>query len=377
VLEIRKAFKYRLYPSAQQDQAMGEMLETHRHLYNRALAERKSAWEAEQRTVTYGEQSAHLKDERTTNAYLAHTNFSSCQATLRRLDRAFLAFFRRVKAGETPGYPRFKARTRYDTVEFPAYGDGCKLDGGLVYFQHIGRVKVKHHRPVEGTIKTISFKREADGWHVIFSCELSAAEVPPSPSPATGVDLGLKAFLVTADGQEIAPPRYYRQAQAALRRAQRSVARKEKGSRRRRKAVGRLAKHHLHVANQRRNFHHHVARSLVSQYGLIAHEALNIQGIARSRLAKSTHDVGWGQFLALLHSKAEGAGVRVVAVPPAYTSQDCSGCGERVTKTLSVRTHVCPACGLVLDRDENAALNILRLGRSLQALTWPSGASVA
>jgi putative transposase len=374
---MRKAFKYRLYPTAAQEQALAEMLDTHRHLYNRALAERKTAWEEEQRTVTYGEQSAHLKDERTTNTYLARTNFSSCQATLRRLDRAFQAFFRRVKAGETPGYPRFKARTRYDTVEFPAYGDGCKLDGGLVYFQHVGRIKVKAHRPVEGIIKTISFKREADGWHVVFSCELPDAEVTPSSLPATGIDLGLKAFLVTADGREIAPPRYYRTAQKALRRAQRAVTRKQKGSHRRHKAVARLAKHHLHVANQRRNFHHHVARSLVRQYGLIAHEALNIQGIARSRLAKATHDVGWGQFLSILHSKAEGAGVQVVAVPPAHTTQDCSGCGERVYKTLSMRMHACPRCGLVLDRDENAALNILRLGRSLQASTWPTGASVA
>jgi putative transposase len=364
-MPMRKAFKYRLYPTAEQDRALSEMLNTHRHLYIRALAERKTAWEERQESVSYGQQSAHLKDERSTNLYLARTNFSSCQATLRRLDRAFGAFFRRVQAGETPGYPRFKGGARFDTVEFPAYGDGCKLDGRLVYFQHLGRIKVKVHRPVEGTIKTISFKREADGWHVVFSCELPDAEATPATPPllpATGIDLGLKAFLVTADGCEIVPPRYYRQAQAALRRAQRSVARKQKGSHRRKKAVQRLAKQHLHVANQRRNFHHHVAHRLISQYGVIAREALNIGGIARSRLAKSTHDVGWRQFLTILHSKAEGAGVQVMAVPPAYTTQDCSGvlpggtrCGQRVVKSLSVRTHVCPSCGLVLDRDEHAA----------------------
>jgi putative transposase len=226
---VRIAFKYRLYPNEQQDQALAEMLDTHRHLYNRALAERKAAWEEEQRSVSYGEQSAHLKDERTTNPYLADTNFSSCQATLRRLDWSFQAFFRRVKNGETPGYPRFKGRNRFDTVEFPSYGDGCKLEGALVYFQHIGHIKIKLHRPVEGTIKTISFKREADGWHVVFSCEVPDVEVMPSPLPATGIDLGLKAFLVTADGCEIAPPRYYRKAQATLRRSQRAVARKQKG----------------------------------------------------------------------------------------------------------------------------------------------------
>jgi len=151
---VRKTFKYRLYPTNEQEQALAEMLTTHRHLYNRALAERKTAWEERQEAVSYGQQSAHLKDERTTNPYLAATNFSSCQATLRRLDRSFQAFFRRLKNGERPGYPRFRGQNRFDTVEFPAFGDGCKLDGSLVYFQHIGHVKIKLHRPVEGTIKS-------------------------------------------------------------------------------------------------------------------------------------------------------------------------------------------------------------------------------
>ena len=285
---VRTACKYRLYPTAEQEQeqeqeqaqALAKMLETHRRLYNQALAERTAAWEREQRTVPYGQQSAHLKDERTTNAFLARTNFSSCQATLRRLDRAFHAFVRRVKAGETPGYPRFKGCNRFATVEFPSYGDGCKMGDarGRIYFQHIGRITIKLHRPVEGTIKTIAFPREADGWHVVCSCELPAPEMPPSPLPATGIDLGLKVFVVTADGREIAPPRCYRQAQAALRRAQRAVARKQKGSHRRRKAAQRLATAHLQVANQRRTFHHHVGRQLISQHGMIAHEALNIYG---------------------------------------------------------------------------------------------------
>jgi putative transposase len=303
---------------------------------------------------------------------------------LRRLDRAFQAFFRRLKAGETPGYPRFKGRARFDTVEFPSYGDGCKWDGATahVYFQHIGLVKVKMHRPIEGTIKTISCKREADGWHVVCSCELPDVGVAPSPLPATGIDLGLKAFLVTADGREIAPPRYYRQAHKALRRSQRAVARKQKGSNRRKKAVRVLAKRALHVASQRRNFHHQTARHLIGQYGMIAHEALNIQGIARSRLAKSTHDAGWGQFLTILHRKAEGAGVQVIAVPPANTTQQCSACGAlpatpEQRKRLGDRVHRCPSCGYVADRDLNAAQNILRLGRSLQASTWPTGACVA
>jgi putative transposase len=376
---VRKAFKYRLYPTDKQEQAVAEMLDTHRQLYNQALAERKTAWEEMQESVSSGQQSAHWKDERTTNPFLARTNFSSCQATLRCLDHAFQAFFRRVKSGEAPGYPRFKGRTRFDSVEFPSSGDGCKLEGAVVSFQHVGRVKIKRHRPVEGPIKTISltisFKREAHGWHVVFSCELPDAERLPSPLPATGIDLGLKAFLLSADGGEIAPPRYYRKAQKALRRSQRAVARKQKGSNRRKKAVQRLAKQHLHIANQRRTFQHQVARQLVSGHGMIAHEALTIQGIARTRLAQSTHDVGWGQFLNILHSKAEGAGVRVIAVPPTNTTQQWSACGAmpEQRKTLRDRVHRCPSCGYTADRDLNAAQNILRLGRSLQASPFPLG----
>jgi putative transposase len=377
---VHKAFKYRLFPTEQQEQAMAEMPVTHHHLYNRALAERKTAWEERRESVSYGQQSAHVKDERTTNAYLARTNFSSCQATLRRHDRAFHAYFRRLKAGETPGYPRSKGRTRYDTVEFPTYGDSCKLDGSLAYFQHIVRVKIKLHRRIEGTIKTLSVTREADGWHVIFACALSDADAAaaPSPLPATGIDLGLKAFLVIADGREIAPPRSSPHgAEGAQACATRGGAQAQ-GEHRRKKAVQRLAKDHLHVANQRRTFHHHIARHLINHCGMIAHEALNIQGIARTRLARSTHDVGGGQFRTILHRKAEGAGRRVIAVPAANTTQQCSACGAlpetpEQRKTLGDRVHCCPSCGYTADRALTAAQNILRLGRSLQASPFPVG----
>lgn len=376
---MRKAFKYKLYPTRQQAVAMSAMLETHRRLYNDALAERKQVWEQEQRGVSYGEQSRQLKATRKTNPFLAATNFSSCQATLRRLDKAFQAFFRRVKAGETPGYPRFKGRNRFDTVEFPSVGDGCRFDGRCVYFQHIGRVKVKLHRPIEGQIKTISFKREADGWYVVFSCDLGDLNIAPVDGPAVGIDLGLKAFLVTSEGERIAPPQHYRKAQAALRRAQRKVVRRQKGSKRRAKAVHALQKQHQRIGNLRRDFHHKTARALVLRYGTIVHEDLNIRGIARSRLAKSTLDVAWGSFLHILSYKAEEAGVTVIAVPPHNTTQACSYCGTLpdVPKTLADRVHSCSQCGYVADRDLNAAQNILRLGSSLQDRTCADGRSVS
>ena len=373
---MRRAFKYRLYPNKKQERSLTTMVEIHRHLYNRALAERTEAYEQEQRTVTYHEQSAHLKDERLTNPYLAQTNFSSCQATLKRLQRSFENFFRRCKAGEKPGYPRFKGKYRFDTVIFPSYGDGCKLKDGRLYIQHVGLLKVKWHREMQGKMKTISLKREADGWYVIFACEVPDILLPvPDVEPAVGIDLGLKAFLMTNEGEEVKPPKYYRQAQKALRRAQRKVARRKKGSHRRRKAVVLLKKQHQHIANQRGNFHHQTAHALVTRYGLIAHEDLNVAGIAQTRLAKSTYDVGWGSFLSILHSKAEEAGCTVVAVPPHNTTQRCSACEQipEVKKTLSDRVHICPFCGYTADRDVNAAQNILALGRSVQASSTPLG----
>jgi putative transposase len=208
---------------------------------------------------------------------------------------------------------------------------------------------------------------------------LGDVAVPPSPHPAIGIDLGLKAFLVTSDGESIAPPQHYRKAQAALRRAQRKVARRQKGSKRRAKAVQALQKQHQRIGNLRRDFHHKTARALVLRYGTIVHEDLNIRGIARSRLAKSTLDVAWGSFLHILSYKAEEAGVTVIAVAPHNTTQACSRCGAlaSVPKTLADRVHVCSHCGYTADRDLNAAQNILRLGSSLQDRTCADGRSVS
>ena len=233
---MRRAFRYRLYPTKAQSVAMAEAIETHRTLYNRALAERKTAYETEKRTVRYGEQSAQIKEDRAENVYLTRTNFSSCQATLRRLDKAFQAFFRRIKSGDRAGYPR--GRGRYNTIEFPSYGDGCKLLNGTsgprafdakVYFQHIGAVKIKLHRAVEGAIKTVSFTESAGHWYVVFSCKLPDVVLAPSTNPAVGIDLGLKAFLTTSAGEQVAPPQFYRKAQKRLRVAQRHLSRCKRG----------------------------------------------------------------------------------------------------------------------------------------------------
>jgi putative transposase len=347
---------------------MTSLLETHRRLYNSALGERKAVYDSEGRTVTYQEQSGHLKTARKSDTFLSLANFSSCQRTLKRLDRAFQAFFRRLKSGDKPGFPRFRGYGRFDSVDF-TIGDGAKLTmDGKARFQNVGDIKLKLHRPVEGTIKTAAFQRHASPcgqgrghWYVVFVCDVGDAVAEPSPNPAIGIDLGLKSFLVTSDGESVDAPKLYRKAQAKLRRCQRAVARKKRGGANRRKAVAILARVHAHVANQRKDFHHKTALSLVRRYGVIAHEDLNIKGIVRSlRLAKSTHDAGWAGFLNILRQKAEGAAVSVVGVNPAHTTQTCSCCGclPAVSIGLSVRTYSCAHCGFTLDRDFNAAINI-------------------
>jgi len=292
------------------------------------------------------------------------------------LDKAFCAFFRRVKTGETPGYPRFKGYNRFDSVEF-TYSDGVRFRGNRLYIQHIGEVKVKLHRPIEGKIKTTVIKRQAGRYYACFSTEreerpLLHIEVErPAMEPTgavVGLDMGISKLVTTSDGAFYEPPKYLRRAEAKLRRLQRKVARRQKGSNRRRKAVLHLQQAHEHIRNQRLDTAHKIARKLVNGYDLIAVEDLNTQGMMKNHhLSKSIADAAWNTFITILMSKAEEAGRQVVKVDPKYTSQICSKCGEIVKKeqtgqalsALSVRVHKCPHCGLVLDRDINAAKNVL------------------
>ncbi len=244
---------------------------------------------------------------------------------------------------------------------------GARHDNGVLVLSKIGRIAVRWSRPIDGTPKTVTVSREADGWYVCFSC----AEVPTQPLPATGqetgIDLGLEAFATTSNGERIFHPGWYRQAERALKMAQRRVSRRKMGSNRRRKAVKLLAKTHLKVKRQRADFHHKTALALVRKHDTIYHEDVQTANMVKNHhLAKSISDAGWSQFLTILSAKAAWAGRRVVAVPPAYTSQACSGCGVIVAKGLSVRWHSCPDCGTSLHRDHNAAKNIERLGQRLR-----------
>lgn len=369
---MRRAFKFRLYPSLNQTRELEIMLETHRRLYNLCLEQRRGEYETHRRSVHYADQSAEFKDLRGDNPFFARLNFSSAQATMRRLDKAFVAFFRRCKTGKKPGYPRFRSRDRYDSIEFPSYGDGVRLNGNRLRVQHVGVIRCNVHREIEGAVKTATLKREANKWYVILSCDLGNVTVPPNGLPAVGIDVGLEAFLTTSDGLRVENPRYLKRELPTLRIAQRVVSRRKRGGKNRRKAANKVRSIHAHVANLRREHHHQVALKLVRLHGLIGVEGLIVSNMVKNRsFSRAISDAGWASFVNILRYKAESAGAEVVAVNPAGTSQCCSGCGVVVPKLLSRRTHSCPDCGLVLHRDENAARNIL--ARALLARTGPVG----
>jgi len=242
-------------------------------------------------------------------------------------------------------------------------------DNGFLVLSKIGRVAVRWSRPLEGTPKTVTISQEADGWYAVISCADAPAQPLPPTGRETGIDVGLQVFLITADGDVVENPRLHRRGEKQLKKAQRRVSKRKKGSKRRGKAVGLLQRAHQTVKRQRADFHHKTALALLRQYDTIYLEDLRVATMVRNHhLAKSISDAGWAQFRAILEAKAACAGRRVVAVPPAYTSQDCSGCGARIPKSLSVRTHVCTNCGLVLERDENAARNIQWAGQALRGL---------
>jgi putative transposase len=365
---VRKTYKYRLYPTKKQAAMLDAQLAEACRLYNAALAERRYAWKMRKTAITFSQQARQLKDIRSCGD-LALVNAASCQDVLHRVDRALQAFFRRVKAGQKAGYPRFKPVTRFRSFTFPIYGNGCKLRANnKLYIMGVGELKIKLHRPLAGQVKTVTLTKSCGKWEVSFSVILPSPAPLPATGRVTGIDVGISSFAVLSDGTAITNPRYYQTAQAKLRRVQRTVCRRKKASNRRRQAVQHLSRVHRHIKNQRSDFHHQVARTLINQYDLIACENLHITSLARSRLAKPISDVGWRGFFSKLSDKAAEAGREIMRVDPQGTSQRCI-CGAPVPKTLQDRWHHCTRCQLSLPRDHAAALEILRLGLSLQEVT--------
>ncbi len=375
-----KAYKFRLYPTRKQVTTLEWTLRRCCELYNAALQERRDAYRMGGVSISYEMQAEQLKEVKQLREEYQQIHSQVQQDVLKRLDKAFAAFFRRLKNSETPGYPRFKSGDRYDSFTYPQ--DGYEIIGKCVRLSKIGHIKIKLHRKIEGKIKTCTIKREGEQWFATFSTEYefdSSMTFHPSEE-AVGVDLGVKSFAVLSTGASLENPRYYRHAEGQLQAAHQKLHRRKNGSHRRSRAKKELSRLYRKVSNRRRDFLHKQSRTVVKTYGTLVFEDLSISNMtARSKpkqnetgkyvangaaakggLNKSILDAGWGQFVTLCRYKAEEAGSQVVTVPPKDTSQECSGCGRIVPKDLSERWHSCPHCETELDRDHNAALNILQ-----------------
>lgn len=390
---LRRSYKFLLRPTSRQSAMLADCLEDTRQLYNAALEERREAWRMGKHHIGFCSQDAQLKEIRAADPErYGRWAFVCERAAIRRLDRAFKAFYRRCKAGGKPGYPRFKGRGRFDSIEWEA-GNGARWDSvpyltaTRVYLLGIGHVRVHQHRAVKGRVKTITAKREGNRWYVVLSCDDVAAESLEPTGAVVGIDMGIASFLTTSDGQHVPNPRPLATVGDRLAIAQQSLSRKQRGSNRRREAVRKVVSLHGKVRRTRLDHAHKTALTLVRDHDVIAHEALKVTNMARRpkpRLAedgtyepngaaakaglnRSIHDAGWGVFLRVLAAKAESAGRTIIAVDPRHTSQRCSQCGHVAKENRVTQAEFrCLSCGHQAHADVNAAQNILRAGLALQ-----------
>ncbi|WP_293142819.1 MULTISPECIES: transposase [unclassified Microcoleus] len=375
---MRTAYQYKLRPNKQQAIELDRWLSMLCAQYNYLLADRFNWYEQNRCPVNacpllcnlpelrdnpdYYSQKKTLPELKKTHPWYSEIYSQVLQDTVKRVKVTFDRFLKGDSNGKRSGKPRFKSRDRYRTFTYPQMKDGC-LQGNLINLPMLGKVKVILHRPVPNgfKIKTASITKKADGYYLTLSLEdATVPTIKPdfNPELITGIDVGLKEFLTTSEGETVAIPQHYRKSQKRLKVIQKRVSRRKKGSNRRLKAVKQLGKRHKKVADKRKDFHFKTANNLLKKYDVVAVEDLNFKGLARTWLAKSVLDAGWSSFLSILKNQAENAGLLVVPVKASGTSQDCSNCGEKVPKKLHDRWHDCPHCGCSLDRDLNAAINI-------------------
>ena len=365
----RSCLKIRLYPDRAQARKLEAALETCRLVYNSLVNDRKFQYDTAKVSVGYFTQKAYLPVWKKTHPELKEVYSQVLQDVAHRVHLAFSAFFDRVKKGDTPGYPKLKGEGQYDSITY-TQNDAFKVGDSSLHLAKIGQVKAKLHRRPWGELKTCTVRRINGKWFACLCQEIEAEHLPPS-TDAIGIDVGLKTFAALSNGEFIENPRFFRKEEKSLAKAQRKLAKQKCGSRERRKARKVVSRIHERIRNRRHDFCHQNARRIVNRFGIIAVEKLNVKGMVKNHcLAKSISDASWSQFRSILTSKAESAGREILAVNPAYTSQDCSGCGYRpdgqegrTKKKLSDRWHLCPLCGLSVDRDTNAAVNILALGQ--------------
>ena len=364
-----KAYQYRLYPTKGQISILNRTFDLCRKVYNNTLALRRDSWNYDQKPLTFFDTTKELTRWKKEFPELYTINAQVLQNVQSRVDLAFKAFFRRVKNGVSPGYPRFKSVGRYRSITYPQSGFKIDIQNQTIFASKIGKIKAIIHRPYNGKIKTMTIKCTSNKkWYVFFVVEQDTIIHEHVGDEVTGIDLGLTTFAMHSNGECIENPRFFKTDERALANAQRKVSKEEDGSseqKTRRRVVSRI---HERIANRRKNFIHQESRKLVDRFKIIVFENLKIRDIQQtSKLTKPISDASWGMMIRTTCSKAEEAGSKVVLVDPKNTTQFCSRCGSYVRKELSNRIHSCPLCGLVMDRDQNAAINILRLG--LQSLS--------
>lgn len=357
-----KTFKYRLYPNQAQAKNLWLVLNMARHWYNMCNAERKFCYELERRSVSKYDQLALVKHYKHTFPQTKQVHSHVLQVVCADVDKAYRFFFERMKAGRKAGYPRFKSKLRFQSFGFKEENNGFRVDGRRLKVFGVGRIPVRWHRALEGQVKTLRIIHKAGCWYACFACEVSDKPELPKSGQVIGLDVGTTHLLTDDQGHKTANPKYYTQAQRELRIAQRTLQRKQKEGKNRHKALLRVQRLHEHVQSQRKDYLHKLTRALVHHYDLIAVEDLQITNMVKNRkLGKHILDSGWGLFRRLLQSKAVDAGKEAVLVNLAYTSKTCSCCGSiKADLELSDRWFDCPECGLSLDRDHNAAINILQ-----------------
>jgi len=359
---MKKSYKYRLYPTKAQKTSLNKTLEICRHLYNTLLDEKRFIWDAYKGSLTKFDLINFTVELKEKDPSLKQVHSQVLQNVAQRVDGAFQHFFRRVKNGETPGYPRFRGKDRYDSFTFPQ--SGFSLIGNVVRLSGIGKIPLVAHRPIDGKIKTCTVSRNSCGdWFVSFSCDNVPEQILPSNPLSVGIDMGLTDFLATSKGDFVPNPKYGKRSAKRLAQAQRKLELQKKGTKEREKKKRIIAKTYKKVVNQRTDFFYKTANHIINEYGKIFVEDLNPSRMQSYRAINRTlYDTAWASFLSILSNKAAEAGREFRKVNPAHTSQDCSACGHRQKMPLNVRVYHCPSCGLKLSRDVNAALNIKRLG---------------
>lgn len=355
---MKLSFKYRIYPNRTQIETLYNQLSLCRWLYNVALEHRITAYKSIGQHISYFNQANELSKIKEQFVQFKSVHSQVLQDVLKRIDMSFKGFYRRIKQGDTAGFPRFKGKDSFNSICYPQ--GGYKIISNRIRISKIGDVKIKLHRKIQGTIKTCSIKKQGNQWYVIFSVEKDITIKKKAISNAVGIDLGLESFAVFSDGGKIENPRHLRQSEEDLKEIQSKYC-KHKGSKTKKKLIAL----HRKITNQRSDFLHKQSTMVVNEYGLIAYEDLNIKKMAKGQYAKSIHDAGWGKFIKMIKYKAESAGTYAIAVNPRNTSKICSGCGTIVEKKIYDRQHDCPVCNLSLHRDLNASINILRSGTGL------------